>query len=204
MGGFHHRVALSMTGRQNYQGLDSVWVYPPLESVIEDAVLQEVDTYVSRQQKKSHSLLQPGPLWICVWCRSWGRNQWWPISGGSSTDWIWKVLRTADWEAKWGGGGGRDGWDKDGDRLSQWGNNVEHITLGTERNVPLVYAPGFEHHHPIMSILWGLGSWLERERKPAQIFLRRMSSEVHSCLVVQQYIFKYSHWWPTSTRIIHS
>ena len=48
----------------------------------------------------------------------------------------------------WGGGDGRDG---DGDRLSQWEDNVANVTLRTEPNVPLAYAPRLGHHQPIMS-----------------------------------------------------
>ena len=42
-----------------------------------------------------------------------------------------------------------------GDRFNWWGDNVANITLGTESNSPLSYAPLLEHHHPIMSILVG-------------------------------------------------
>ena len=48
--GFHHRVALSLTGRQTQKGQDRGWVYPPPEDAMEDAGLQKVDTYVSCRQ----------------------------------------------------------------------------------------------------------------------------------------------------------
>ena len=38
------------------------------------------------------------------------------------------------------------------------------ITLWTEPNDPLAYAPGLEVHHPIMSTLKAHGVQLERER----------------------------------------
>ena len=40
---------------------------------------------------------------------------------------------------------------------------VKHLTLGTEPNSPLTYAPGLELHHPIMSNFGDPGGRLERE-----------------------------------------
>ena len=51
------------------------------------------------------------------------------------------------------GGGGVYGWDKDRYGLSQWEDNVENTTLGTEPNASLDYAPGLEPHNPFMSTL---------------------------------------------------
>ena len=34
LGGFHHRVACRLIGRQTCRGRDGRWVYPPLEEVI--------------------------------------------------------------------------------------------------------------------------------------------------------------------------
>ena len=48
--GFHHRVAHRLTGHQPRNGLDGMWVYPPLAEVIVEAGLHEVETYVSRCQ----------------------------------------------------------------------------------------------------------------------------------------------------------
>ena len=62
------------------------------------------------------------------------------------------------------GGGGGDGWVGDGERLSRWEDNVANLTVGTEPNAPLAYAPGLEHHHPIISTLGEPGGRLERER----------------------------------------
>ena len=47
-------------------------------------------------------------------------------------------------------GSGRDGklGDRDGERLSQWEDN-----LGKESNAPFAYVPGLEHHHLIMSMI---------------------------------------------------
>ena len=39
LGGFHHRVALRLTGRQPWRGRDGVWVYPPLEDTTVEAGL---------------------------------------------------------------------------------------------------------------------------------------------------------------------
>ena len=51
--------------------------------------------------------------------------------------------------------GGGDGRDRDGDGygLSWWEYNIVNVTLGTEPNALLAYAPGLEHHHPNMSTL---------------------------------------------------
>ena len=44
LGGFHHRVARSLKGRQPWRGRDRVWVYLPLEDAMAEAGLQEVET----------------------------------------------------------------------------------------------------------------------------------------------------------------
>ena len=62
-------------------------------------------------------------------------------------------IRKADQEAERTEGGGGYGRGGDRDRLSQWEDNVEKLTLGTEPNAPLAYDPGLEHHHLIMSTL---------------------------------------------------
>ena len=61
-----------------------------------------------------------------------------------------------------GGGDRRDG---NGNRLSRWEDNVANLTLGIEHNYPLAYAPGLEHHHPIMITLGETGGRLDRERE---------------------------------------
>ena len=62
-------------------------------------------------------------------------------------------MQTVAWEAERTEGGGGYGWGGDGYRIIQWEDNVSNLTLGTEPNAPLAYAPGLEHHHPIMSTL---------------------------------------------------
>ena len=63
-----------------------------------------------------------------------------------------------DVDGNQGGGADRGGGDTDGketateDYLSGQ-DTVVTTTLGTEPNDPLVYAPGLELHHPIMSKL---------------------------------------------------
>ena len=68
-----------------------------------------------------------------------------------------------------GGGtyGGRGGYrqDRDGDGLNQWEYNVANITLGTEPNAPLAYAPVLKHHHPIMNTLGDPGGRLKIEKE---------------------------------------
>ena len=60
-----------------------------------------------------------------------------------------------------GGGDGRDGYG-DGYGLSWWEDNIANVTLGTEPNDTISYAPGLEHHHPNMSTLGDPGGRLER------------------------------------------
>ena len=100
-----------------------------------------------------HNSLQPGQLWTCIWRQRGDRGHGYPRSCGIRTGWVcswyrWQLERRNGWMG-WGGyGRGRDG-----DRLSLWYNNLENWTLGTDPCSPLYYAPGLEHHHPIMSTL---------------------------------------------------
>ena len=68
-----------------------------------------------------------------------------------------RILCRVDADGGLGGGtdvgGGGDGRDGDRDILSWWGDNIAHVTLGMETNYLLAYAPGLEHHHPIMITL---------------------------------------------------
>ena len=47
MGGFHHRVAHRLMGRQPQKGWDVGWVYFHMGDEMTEAGLQEVDTYIS-------------------------------------------------------------------------------------------------------------------------------------------------------------
>ena len=60
------------------------------------------------------------------------------------------------------GGGRGDIRDGDGDGINRWEDTVAKLSLGTENNAPLDYAPGLELHHPIMSMLRKSGGRLER------------------------------------------
>ena len=52
------------------------------------------------------------------------------------------------------GGGGRGyGHNRDRSRLSWWGDNVAHVTLGMAPDYPLSYATVLELHQPIMSTI---------------------------------------------------
>ena len=110
---------------------------------------------------QSHSILQLGQLWTCIWRKYGGQGQGWQISGGKRIVWIWwgceRRLRRRNIPR---GGGERDRRDGDG-RLIKWDDTAENIILGTEPNAPLAYAPGLELHHPIMSTLGAHGVQLE-------------------------------------------
>ena len=43
--------------------------------------------------------------------------------------------------------------DGGGNGLNKWEYNVSRVTLGTDPNAPLAYAPALELHHPIISKL---------------------------------------------------
>ena len=62
LGGFHHRLAHRLTGRQPWRGRDGVWIYPPLEDAMAEAGLQEVDTYVSRCQNTVAQFIATRPI----------------------------------------------------------------------------------------------------------------------------------------------
>ena len=62
LGGFHHRVASRLTGRQPWQGRDRVWVYLPLDDVMAEVELQEVETYVSRRQNTVAQFIASRPI----------------------------------------------------------------------------------------------------------------------------------------------
>ena len=49
-GGFHHRVAHRLMGRQPQRVRNGLWVHPPPEDAMAEAVFQEVKTYVSRRK----------------------------------------------------------------------------------------------------------------------------------------------------------
>ena len=62
LGGFHHRVARRLTGRKPQRGVDWRWRYTPLVEAMEEAGLQEVDTYLSRHQNKFSQLIAARPI----------------------------------------------------------------------------------------------------------------------------------------------
>ena len=64
LGGFHHRVACRLTGRQPWKGRDGGWVYPPTEDAMAEAGLQELETYVSRHQNTVAQYIATRPIMI--------------------------------------------------------------------------------------------------------------------------------------------
>ena len=61
LGGFHHRMALRITGKQPRQVRDGVWLYPLLEDAMAEAGLQEVETYVYRLQNTVRQFIATRP-----------------------------------------------------------------------------------------------------------------------------------------------
>ena len=67
LGGFRHRVAHRLMGRQYRRGNDVGWVYPPLEDAMTEAGLQEVETYVScRQNTLSQFIVTRTIMELCL------------------------------------------------------------------------------------------------------------------------------------------
>ena len=66
-GGFHHRVARRLTGRKPHIGRDGVWLYPPLEDMMAEAGMQEVDTYVYRRHNTVAQFISTRPImYLCL------------------------------------------------------------------------------------------------------------------------------------------
>ena len=61
LGRFHHRVACRLMGRQPRKGRNGGWVYPPLKDAMAEAVLQEVETYVSCCQNTVAQYISTSP-----------------------------------------------------------------------------------------------------------------------------------------------
>ena len=74
-------------------------------------------------------------------------------------------MRTADWGGGGGGGGGGIRTRKRRTQTKLGEDNVENLTLRTDPNAPLTYAPGLEHHHQIISTLGDTGGQLKIERE---------------------------------------
>ena len=109
-----------------------------------EAVLQEVETYISRLQNTVAQFIKIRPIMdLCLLAeRRMGSRvpkRWWE-QYGLDVEAMW----TADQEAEGKDGGGVDRWDRDGYRLSRWENNLANLVLGTETNYPLAYATVLE------------------------------------------------------------
>ena len=60
--GFHHRMSHRPTGRNYRRGRDGRWVYPSMAEAMEEAVLQEVETYVSLHQNTFTQFIITRPI----------------------------------------------------------------------------------------------------------------------------------------------
>ena len=67
LGRFHHRVVRRITGRQPRRGRYKVWIYILLENAMVEAVLQEMETYVSRLQNMVPHFIETKSVYM-----SWG------------------------------------------------------------------------------------------------------------------------------------
>ena len=98
--GFHHRVARRLMVRQHRRGRYSLWVYPSIEDVLVEAVLQEVETYVSLQQNTVAQFISTRPimdLFLVTERRPGSRvEKWWWEQDGLDLEGVW----AAYWGAK--------------------------------------------------------------------------------------------------------
>ena len=62
LGGFHHRLACSLPGGKPQIGREAVWTCPLLEDAMAEAVLQEVETYISRRQNAFTQFIATRPI----------------------------------------------------------------------------------------------------------------------------------------------
>ena len=86
LGGFHHRVANRLTGRQNWRERDNIWIYLPLKEAMAEALLQELETYVSCHQNIVTQFIVTRPvmdLCLAAECRMITplSNRWWEQDG---------------------------------------------------------------------------------------------------------------------------
>ena len=100
LGGFHHKVARKMMGRQPWKGRNSVWTYPPKEDAMAEAGLQEVETYISRLQNTVTQFIVTRPIMdLCLAAERIPGTQvsrrWWE-QGSVDVE----GMRTAAWEAE--------------------------------------------------------------------------------------------------------
>ena len=86
LGGFNHRVARRLIGRQPWRGQNGVWLYPPLEDVIVEELLQEVGTYLYHLHNTVAQFIATRPIMdLCLAAerRTGSRvdKQWWEQDG---------------------------------------------------------------------------------------------------------------------------
>ena len=82
LGGFHHRVACRLTGRQNHRRRYGGWVYTLLAEDMEEAGLQELETYVYHRQITDAQFIVNRPIMdLCLAAKrhqgSWVEKRWW-------------------------------------------------------------------------------------------------------------------------------
>ena len=67
LGIFYHRVARRLLGRKLRRVIDGIWRYPRLAEAMEEAGLQDVDTYVSRRYNTATQFISTRPIvYLCL------------------------------------------------------------------------------------------------------------------------------------------
>ena len=82
LGGFHHQVIRKLTGLMPQRNGGRTWPYPPMEEMMVEARMQEVDTYVDLCQNTVTQFITTRPimgLFIAVVQRPGARvsKRWW-------------------------------------------------------------------------------------------------------------------------------
>ena len=62
LGGFHHRVENWITGEKTRQLDDRIWAYPRLEEAMWEAVLEYMETYISRRHNTAAKNIATKPI----------------------------------------------------------------------------------------------------------------------------------------------
>ena len=58
----HCRVNRKLMGRQTQQGRDGVWIHPPREDAMAEAVMKEVETYIYCHQNTVEEFIDARPI----------------------------------------------------------------------------------------------------------------------------------------------
>ena len=90
LGVFHQQVIRRIMGWKKIQRADNICPHPPLEMEMLDAVLEEVDTYVTCHQNKGVQFIVTRPIMDLCLMVDWRPGVWVSHSGGNGGAWTWR------------------------------------------------------------------------------------------------------------------